>query len=175
MVFFYPTSRSYIFFIPPPFHKSNPNDNQKMSTTKYKLKYSINTISSHYTLYRKHITWYNWNWLTERKSSNRPGFGVPSTQLLFIFFLLSHFLKKSFILEGVLRGLNPSPWSFVGSLLAHQSPFYTTIYLPTNQAAKYMSQIHKGSNNCHNISPGHLKCTKINIVTIISMVTFNYS
>ena len=83
MVFFYPTSRSYIFSIPPPFHKSNPNDNQKMSTTKYKLKYSINTISSHYTLYKKHITWYNWNWLTERKSSNRPGFGVPSTQLLF--------------------------------------------------------------------------------------------
>ena len=36
-------------------------------------------------------------------------------------------------------------------------------------------QIHKGSNNCHNISLGYLKCTKINMVTIISMVTSKYS
>ena len=50
---------------------------------------------------QNHKTWYNWNWLTERKSSNRPGFGVPSTQLLFIFFLLSHFSNKSiFLMNG---------------------------------------------------------------------------
>ena len=72
-----------------------------MSTTKYKLKYSINTIASHCTPHytEPYITWYNWNWLTERKSSNRPGFGVPSTQLLFIFFLLSHFSNKNCLIH----------------------------------------------------------------------------
>ena len=73
-----------------------------MSTTHYKPKYS-NTISSHTThciTYKAYLTWYNWNWMSGRKSSNRSGFGVPSTHLLFIFFLLSHFFNKKTVNEN---------------------------------------------------------------------------
>ena len=55
---------------------------------------------------------------------------------LIIVYLFSSFtfIQQNLLLEGGLKGLNPSPWSLGDSLLAHQGPFYIEIYLSTTQA-----------------------------------------
>ena len=112
----------------------------KMSTTHYKPKYS-NTISSHTThcIKYKHI----WHGTT---GTGWLGGNLPTDQgLVYLqpiyclsFFFFHIFSTKSVILEGGLRGLNPSPWSLDGSLSAQRCPFSTTVYPSTTQAGKWM-------------------------------------